>query len=177
MTALRRAAFLDRDGTLIEDANYLADADRVQLLPGATEVVQLLNMFDVLVIVVTNQSGIAQGLLTEGQYFATRDRLNHLMRQAGADVNARILDVTSLTGRIARTNTMTDRQGQTALHLAADLGRAPVVKYLLEHGATTDLKDDAGKTPLDVAQARGEAGATRDEARTKEIVALLKGGA
>jgi ankyrin repeat protein len=92
-----------------------------------------------------------------------------LLRKAGADVNARILDVTSLTGRIARTNTMTDRQGQTALHLAADLGRTPVVKYLLEHGARADLRDDAGKTPLDLAQAKGDA-----DARVREIIALLQ---
>jgi histidinol-phosphate phosphatase family protein len=88
MTTGRRAAFLDRDGTLIEDANYLADANRVQLLPGAADVVTLLNTFDVLVIVVTNQSGIAQGLLTEAQYFATRDRLNRLMHQSGAEIDA-----------------------------------------------------------------------------------------
>ena len=42
-----------------------------------------------------------------------------ILRKAGADINARITDVTSLTGRIARTNTMTDRQGQTTLHHAA----------------------------------------------------------
>jgi histidinol-phosphate phosphatase family protein len=88
MTTGRRAAFLDRDGTLIEDANYLADASRVQLIPGATDVVTLLNTFDVLVIVVTNQSGIAQGLLTEQQYFATRDRLNRLMHESGAEIDA-----------------------------------------------------------------------------------------
>jgi uncharacterized protein len=96
-----------------------------------------------------------------------------LLRKAGADVNARITDVTSLTGRIARTNTMTDRQGQTALHLAADLGRIAVVKYLLEHGAKTDLKDDAGKTAIDLAQGKGGEGA--GEARAQEVVALLKG--
>ena len=66
---------------------------------------------------------------------------------------------------------MTDRQGQTALHLAADLGRAPVVKYLLEHGAATDLKDDAGKTPLDLVQGKGEQGDTR----ARDVVALLQG--
>ena len=97
-----------------------------------------------------------------------------LLRKAGADVNARIADVTSLTARIARTNTMTGRQGQTALFVAADTGRAELVRYLVEHGAKADLKDDAGKTPLDVIQARGEAGAPRDEARTKEIVSLLQ---
>ena len=88
MTTARRAAFLDRDGTLIEDANYLADAKKVRLLPGVTEVVRLLNAFDVLVIVVTNQSGIAQGLLTEAQYFATRDRLNQLLWKGDAQIDA-----------------------------------------------------------------------------------------
>lgn len=88
MTDSRRAAFLDRDGTLIEDANYLADANRVRLLPGVAEVVRLLNTFDILVIVVTNQSGIAQGLLTEAQYFATRDRLDQLMKREDARIDA-----------------------------------------------------------------------------------------
>src|SRR6185436_12624206 len=97
-----------------------------------------------------------------------------ILRQAGADLNARISDVTSLTARIARTNTMTDRQGQTALFLAAATGRTEVVRYLIEHGARTDLKDDAGKTALDLLQGRGEGGRT-DDARTKEIVALFQG--
>ena len=92
-----------------------------------------------------------------------------ILRTAGADINASITDVTSLTARIARTNTMTDRQGQTTLHHAASLGRTAVVKYLLEHGAKADLKDDAGKTALDAA--RGEGGAT--PAGRQEIVTLL----
>jgi histidinol-phosphate phosphatase family protein len=88
MNALHRAAFLDRDGTLIEDAVYLADADRVRLLPGAAAAVRGLNDRDVLTIIVTNQSGIAQGLLTEAQYEATRDRLVKLLRDAGARIDA-----------------------------------------------------------------------------------------
>jgi ankyrin repeat protein len=76
-----------------------------------------------------------------------------MLRKAGADVNARISDVTSLTARIARTNTLTERQGQTTLFFAAESGRAAVVTYLLEHGARADLKDDIGRTASDVAQA------------------------
>ena len=94
-----------------------------------------------------------------------------ILRTAGADVNARITDVTSLTARIARTNTLTARQGQTTLFFAAEAGRTEVVKYLLDHGAKTDLRDDAGKTPLDAAKGSGEG---RTEARSKEIVALLE---
>jgi ankyrin repeat protein len=74
-----------------------------------------------------------------------------ILRKAGADVNARITDVTSLTGRIARTNTLTGRQGQTALFLVVELGRADVVRFLLDHGAKVDIKDDMGRTPIDVA--------------------------
>ena len=90
-----------------------------------------------------------------------------IVRKAGADVNARITDVTSLTARIARTNTLTGRQGQTTLFFAAESGRTEIVKYLLEHGAKTDLVDDMGKSPIDlVAGGRGD--------RSKEIAALLQ---
>ena len=88
MTEARRAAFLDRDGTLIEDANYLADPDRIRLLPGAVDAVRTLNQRGILTIVVTNQSGIARGKLTEAQYYATEARLNQLMSAAGARLDA-----------------------------------------------------------------------------------------
>jgi ankyrin repeat protein len=87
-----------------------------------------------------------------------------ILRKAGADVNARITDVTSLTARIARTNTLTDRQGQTTLFFAAETGRTEVVKYLLANGAKTDLADDRGKSPIDLAAG----------GRGKEIVPLLQ---
>jgi histidinol-phosphate phosphatase family protein len=88
MTDRRRAAFLDRDGTLIRDANYLADPDEVELLPGTVDVLRRLNAAQVPVVVVTNQSGIARGMLTEAQYQATRARLDDLLGAAGARVDA-----------------------------------------------------------------------------------------
>jgi ankyrin repeat protein len=94
-----------------------------------------------------------------------------ILRKAGADVNARITDVTSLTARIARTNTLTDRQGQTTLFFAAEAGRTEVVKYLLDHGAKVDVVDDKGKTPINLAEGNRGSGV---EARSREIVALLK---
>jgi ankyrin repeat protein len=91
-----------------------------------------------------------------------------VLRKAGADVNARITDVTSLTARIARTNTLTDRQGQTTLFFAAESGRTAIVKYLLEHGAKTDVKDDMGRTPI--AMVVGG----RGDSRSSEITTLLQ---
>jgi D-glycero-D-manno-heptose 1,7-bisphosphate phosphatase len=84
MTDLRRAAFLDRDGTLIEDLHYLADAGAMRLLPDVAEVVRGLNADGILAIVVTNQSGIAQGLISPEQYDRTRLRLEELLAQSGA---------------------------------------------------------------------------------------------
>ena len=93
-----------------------------------------------------------------------------ILRAAGADVNARITDVTSLTARIARTNTLTNRQGQTALFYVAEIGRTPVVKYLLDHGARVDMVDDMGRTPVDVAKGIERGG---PEAGSEDIKSLL----
>jgi D-glycero-D-manno-heptose 1,7-bisphosphate phosphatase len=80
----RAAVFLDRDGTLIEDRHYLRDPAQVRLLAGAAEAVARLNRAAVPTVVVTNQSGIARGLLTEVEYAATVRRLDALLRAEGA---------------------------------------------------------------------------------------------
>jgi D-glycero-D-manno-heptose 1,7-bisphosphate phosphatase len=85
---IRRAAFLDRDGTIIEDATYLADPSAMRLLPGAAEAVRRLNAAGVPCVVVTNQSGIARGLVTEDQYEGTRRRLDALLASQGAELTA-----------------------------------------------------------------------------------------
>ena len=88
MNGPRRAAFLDRDGTLIVDADFLARPEGVQLIPGATEAVRRLNDAGVLVIVVTNQSGIARGLLTEDDYARVEERVRLVFAEAGATIDA-----------------------------------------------------------------------------------------
>jgi histidinol-phosphate phosphatase family protein len=80
----RPAVFFDRDGTLIEDRHYLRDPDLVHLLPGAADAVRRLDRSGWPVVVVTNQSGIARGLLTEHDYQATARRLEALLAAAGA---------------------------------------------------------------------------------------------
>ena len=56
-----RAAFLDRDGTIIADKDYLGDPAGVVLLPGAAEGLRLLQSSGYKLLVVTNQSGVARG--------------------------------------------------------------------------------------------------------------------
>jgi ankyrin repeat protein len=71
-----------------------------------------------------------------------------ILIKGGADVNARITDTKSLTARIARASTMTNREGQTALFLAAQSGRADVVRFLLAHGADVTAMGDSGAALL-----------------------------
>ena len=84
----RRAAFLDRDGTIIEDVSYIARPDQVQLRPTAAEAIALLNEHDVAVVVITNQSGIARGLFSVADYEAVRDRVAHVLAEHGAHIDA-----------------------------------------------------------------------------------------
>ena len=63
----RPALFIDRDGTIIADAHYPSSASQVRLLNGAASAIARANRADVPVVVVTNQSGIARGMITVAQ--------------------------------------------------------------------------------------------------------------
>jgi D-glycero-D-manno-heptose 1,7-bisphosphate phosphatase len=82
------AVFLDRDGTIIEDAGYLRDPAGVRLLPGVAQAIRQLNEHGLIVVVATNQSGIARGLLTLDQYRATERRVDELLTLQGARLDA-----------------------------------------------------------------------------------------
>ena len=58
--------------------------------------------------------------------------------------------------------------GQSSLFFAVEAGLTEVVRYLLEQGAQVDVRDELGRTPVDLV--RGD----RGEARSKEIVSLLE---
>src|SRR6266487_2974624 len=73
----RRAVFLDRDGTIVADPppGFLHEPAKVTLLPGVAAAIKQLNDHDFLVVVVTNQSGIARGLYTVADYTAVEHRM------------------------------------------------------------------------------------------------------
>jgi len=83
----RRAVFLDRDGTIIVDMHYLRDPKDVKLIAHAPNAVRRFNYALVPVIVITNQSGIARGILSEGDYRAVRARVDDLLEERGAFVD------------------------------------------------------------------------------------------
>jgi len=83
-----RACFLDRDGVLIHEENYLADPAKARLIPGAAEAVKLAHEQGYKVIVVSNQSGIARGYFTMAQLKAVEARIDELLAAEGAALDA-----------------------------------------------------------------------------------------
>jgi len=81
--ALRPAAFVDRDGTLMVEKEYLADPAEVALLDGAVEALARLRRAGFAIVIVTNQSGIARGLYTEDDYHRVAARLQSVLEEAG----------------------------------------------------------------------------------------------
>lgn len=83
------AVFLDRDGTLNLDPGYLGDPDKLRLFPGTGEALSLLkNKLNFKLIVISNQSGIARGLLTDENVIAVNNRINELLMPDNVMIDA-----------------------------------------------------------------------------------------
>ncbi|MFN0085781.1 MAG: D-glycero-alpha-D-manno-heptose-1,7-bisphosphate 7-phosphatase [Blastocatellia bacterium] len=81
---MKRAIFLDRDGTLNEEVGYITDPARFRLFDFAAEAVRRINRADRLAIVVTNQSGVARGLYDEAFLAKIHEGMRSELRRAGA---------------------------------------------------------------------------------------------
>jgi D-glycero-D-manno-heptose 1,7-bisphosphate phosphatase len=74
-----RAVFLDRDGTLIVEKNYLSDPNDVELITGAVEALKLLEAAGFTLILVTNQSAIGRGMFDEARLGEIHQRLEQIL--------------------------------------------------------------------------------------------------
>jgi D,D-heptose 1,7-bisphosphate phosphatase len=83
----RKAIFLDRDGTINEEVNYLGKLEDLRLLPGANSAIRLLKAHDWLVVLITNQSGVGRGYYTAQDVAAIHERLRIDLAQAGATLD------------------------------------------------------------------------------------------
>lgn len=84
---MNRAVFLDRDGTVNVEVGYLSDLNQLRLIPGAGEAIRRLNEKGFLVVLVTNQSGIARGYFTESFVRETHALLEQMLRKEGAQID------------------------------------------------------------------------------------------
>jgi heptosyltransferase-2 len=80
--------FLDRDGTLNRDTGYVKTPEELDLFPDVPEAVMRLKQAGARVVVVTNQSGVARGLITPASLDAVHAKLRSLLAEEGASLDA-----------------------------------------------------------------------------------------
>ena len=77
----KRAIFLDRDGTLIEDTHYPRDPNQVVLIPNAIRGLKLMREKGFFLFVVSSQSGVGRGLIQDHEFKSVHDRFFQLLKQ------------------------------------------------------------------------------------------------
>lgn len=82
------AVFLDRDGTLNEDPGYISDPEKVVLFPDTGNALALLKKYGFLLIVVSNQSGIARGMMTSKDVDEVNEKINSLLAEYKVRIDA-----------------------------------------------------------------------------------------
>ena len=84
----RKAVFLDRDGTIASDVHFCCRIQDFELLPTAPQAIRLLNRHGFKVIIVTNQSGISRGYLSEETLQQIHHHMRHELARHGALIDA-----------------------------------------------------------------------------------------
>lgn len=84
----RPAFFLDRDGTINREVNYLSSPGQLILIDGVAQAIRLINQAGWACVIVTNQSAVARGMITEEQLAGIHRALIDLLAEEGAQVDA-----------------------------------------------------------------------------------------
>ncbi|MHC5083298.1 MAG: HAD-IIIA family hydrolase [Planctomycetota bacterium] len=82
-----KAIFFDRDDTLLDDPGYIKHPDQVKLLGGAAEAVKQLRKMGYKIVIITNQSGVARGYVTEEGLSKIHQKLKTLLADEGATID------------------------------------------------------------------------------------------
>jgi len=88
LTTPNTALFIDRDGTLTQETDYVTTPDQLQLIPGSADGIKRINQSGHLAILVTNQPVIARGSCSEDQLKQIHNKLETLLGQEGAFLDA-----------------------------------------------------------------------------------------
>ncbi len=137
---------LDTGATPLLRASIANDMEVVQALlaKGASPNINAMGVTPFLVAAGVGGGQGRGGVTGGGAAFALMD----LLLQHGADVNAQVTGTKTYSMRNARSPST--NEGMTALHVAAQTGRADLVRYLLEKGANPEIADSNGRKPIDL---------------------------
>lgn len=84
---MERVIFLDRDGTVNEEVNYLYRPEDLRLIPGTADAIRLFREQGFRIVVVSNQAGVARGYYAEADVDALHGYMNGILRKDGAEID------------------------------------------------------------------------------------------
>ncbi|KKQ01740.1 MAG: D,D-heptose 1,7-bisphosphate phosphatase [Candidatus Roizmanbacteria bacterium GW2011_GWA2_36_23] len=99
---MKKAIFLDKDGVLIEDIPYNIDVARIKLSPGISDKLLNLQKAGYLLIIITNQSGIAKGLFDEEKLIPVRKKIEQLLSGNGIKLDGFYYCPHDMNGKIKK---------------------------------------------------------------------------
>lgn len=85
---MKKAIFLDRDGTIIEEVNFLSNADEAVLFPFTIEALRLLSEAGFILFVTTNQSGVARGFFGASAIASIHEKIQNELDAAGVRIES-----------------------------------------------------------------------------------------
>ncbi len=175
----RPTLFLDRDGVLTVENSYVTRPEDLQLEAGAGEAVRALNAAGVLAVVVSNQSGVARGLMTEQDMADVHARLEQLLGEAGAKLDGAYYCPNHLEGTVERfSRDDSCRKPQTGMidaavrDLGIDLSRSAMVGDQL---TDVELAERAGIPCVLVETGKGSISFEQARATGLPVAALVPG--
>ncbi len=156
----RAAVFLDRDGTINEEVGYLSDPDALMLIDGSGEAVRRIHAAGFLVVLVTNQSGIARGYFTKATLEAIHARLCTELEKVGARLDGIYVCPHHVHGTVPTYTIDCDcRKPQTALveQAARDLDIELSASYMVgDHFKDIELAKNSGMRSVLVLTGHGQ---------------------
>lgn len=84
---MERVIFLDRDGTINEEVNYLYRPEDMRLLPGVADAIRLFKEHGCRIVVVSNQAGVARGYYSESEVDVLHGYMNGLLKEQGVEID------------------------------------------------------------------------------------------
>jgi histidinol-phosphate phosphatase family protein len=138
----RGAAFLDRDGVINDDQDYVNTPAEFALLPGAACAIRRLNDAGVPVVVVTNQGGVAFGYLSVADLDSVHDEMDRQLAKEGAHVDAVYAALAHPEGSVRelRRESIFRKPAAGMLHQAADDLALDLRQSILVGDTTTDVQ-------------------------------------
>jgi D-glycero-D-manno-heptose 1,7-bisphosphate phosphatase len=174
---LKKAVFLDRDGTINVEKDYLVRPEEFEFIPGAPEAIARLKRAGFLVIVVTNQSGVARGYFSIDDVRRLHDHLQQQLIAAGTAIDDFYLCPHHPDHGVGKYKTECDcRKGRPGMLLqaAADHGIDLRCSYMVgDKLADVEAGKAAGCSPILVLTGYGQHEAEKLPAGTVPVVADL----